>query len=82
LIANLSFDDFASQMAFDLRLHTGEWTHESRLIGDLGLDSLQMVELLVLMYDIGAPLPDGILGEHTTAGDLYFHYRSHTDARA
>jgi acyl carrier protein len=44
------------------------------LLGDdLGLDSLAMIEILVLLEDTGVVLPDDLIPELRTLGDLH-HY--------
>ena len=43
-------------------------------LGDIELDSLQMIELLYLMEDLGAEIHEDLLPSLVTAGDLFHHF--------
>jgi acyl carrier protein len=49
-------------------------TADSRLREDLALDSLAMIEVLVVLDDLGVRLPDDLIPALTTLGDLYHYY--------
>jgi acyl carrier protein len=46
------------------------------LRGDLGLDSLDMVEIVTIMADLDSMVADDDIASLQSVGDLYEHYRS------
>jgi acyl carrier protein len=64
------FEDF-----FDLR--PGSVEGSSQLVGDLGFDSIMMVEVAVLLEEVAAgPVPDELLMSLFTVADVYGYYRN------
>ena len=70
----LTLDEFWAATGEHLcgeRLHV---ERDTELDTDLGLDSLDMVELLMTVEDLGAPVPVDVAVSFATVGDLYDHY--------
>jgi acyl carrier protein len=65
-----------------LALPRGDVGPDAPLDGDLGFDSLSMAELVVLLDELGAPVPDGLVASIATVGDVYTLYRNHLEAVA
>jgi acyl carrier protein len=72
--APLTFDEFAHRVSDALDLEPEEMVPEARLDEDLGLDSYDLVEVLTLVEELGARLPDEVTVGIQTVGDLYREY--------
>jgi RimJ/RimL family protein N-acetyltransferase/acyl carrier protein len=70
----LSVDDFASHIATELGIENSELSSGARLIDDLGLDSLQMLELALLLDGMGAHFEAEDLARISRIGDVYRIY--------
>ena len=68
-----SFAHFAGAVGSHVGLDLSGATPESLLGDDLGFDSLAMAEVLVLLADSGVHLPDELVPQLRTLGDLH-HY--------
>ena len=70
-----SWGEFAAKLASVAEIDAAGIQQEARLIEDLDLDSLAVIELVVaLMNDYGLAMPDGIDAERwdgLTAGQLF-----------
>jgi len=65
------FDKVASMLAEQLGIPQSEITPESRIIEDLGADSLDVVELLMqLEEETGKSIPDEQVTKIKTVGEL------------
>lgn len=73
----LSFEEFWCDAEAALVLPAVTVTRETELQGDLGFDSLSMLELIALLDELDAPVPEGLLVSTVTAGDAYDLYRNH-----
>jgi acyl carrier protein len=74
----ISFDEFARRMADALDLDADDIVAEARFDEDLGLDSYDLVELVTLVEELGAHLPDDVVVGIDTVGDLYREYEQRT----
>lgn len=72
--AVLSLYAFSAYLMDALELVPVTMTSEMRLAEDLGLDSLQMQELGLVMYELGAEVLEEMVPVIETVGDLYHHY--------
>lgn len=73
--AALPFDAFAEQLRSELALPAAPLAPDTRLVEDLGFDSVLAFELLLVIEDIvGALLPEALLGQLLTVGDVYDVY--------
>jgi acyl carrier protein len=70
----LDYGQFAEYLGEGLRLDPAILTRDARLIEDLGLDSLYLLELLVLVEELGVHLPDCVAVAMETVGDVYGEY--------
>ena len=78
----LSFDDFVRRVSDALDLEREELVADARFDEDLGLDSYDLVELLTLVEELGARLPDDVAVGIDTVGDLYREYEQRTTRTA
>jgi len=67
----LTFDTFAAYLADGLELDVDVLHKDVRLTEDLGLDSFDFMELLVLVEELGVHFPDHVVVSIETIGDLY-----------
>jgi acyl carrier protein len=70
----LDFDSFAAYAADGLRIDSAALTKDARLIEDLGLDSFNMVNLILLVEELGVHFPDDVVVGFDTFGDVYGAY--------
>lgn len=65
------FDKIASMLAEQLGIPQSKITAESRIVDDLGADSLDVVELLMQLEDeTGKTIPDDKVSQIKTVGDI------------
>ncbi len=64
---------FVAAIAAHLDLDLAGAEPDAELAAELGLDSLAMIEILVLLENEGVVLPDDLIPELRTIGDLH-HY--------
>jgi acyl carrier protein len=76
----LSFDDFWEGVAGAARIDADAVEASTRLREDLDLDSLQMLELVLIMDELGAELIEAMIPAVLTVGDLYDHYCTRVSA--
>ena len=70
----LPFERFATYLADGLDLDPDALAPDARFDDDLGLDSFDMVELLVRVEELGVHLPEEVVMQVQTVGDLHRHY--------
>ena len=68
-----TFEEFIGFLVSSLGLEDFQLDAESRLVEDIGFDSIQMYETLSAIEDLGACIPDSALEQIRTVGDLHFH---------
>jgi acyl carrier protein len=72
-----SFSVFGDLLLAELGLPAAPLTEDTRLVEDLGFDSVLAFELLLVIEDwIDALLPEAMLGQLLTVGDVYDVYRT------
>ncbi|MGN0817875.1 MAG: acyl carrier protein [Candidatus Coproplasma sp.] len=65
------FEEIAKMLAEQLGIPESKITLESEIIGDLGADSLDVVEMLMTLEDnTGKTIPDDKVSSIKTVGDL------------
>ena len=73
----LTFQAFGELLLAELRLAPTELRDETHLVDDLAFDSVLTFELLLVVEDwIGVLLPEAMLGQIQTMGDVYDVYRT------
>jgi len=78
----LPFDEFCRRLLAELELPPAPLAEETRLVDDLAFDSVLTFELLLVVEDwIGVVLPDGLIGQLLTVGDVYDVYRNRAPRR-
>jgi len=78
----LEFDAFGDLLLAELVLAASPLQRDTRLVEELGFDSVLMFELLLVMEDcIGVMLPEALVGQFVTVGDVYELYRTRTGDR-
>jgi acyl carrier protein len=70
----LAFENFAEYLADGLELDVASLDKNARLVEDLVLDSFDLIELVVLVEELGTHLPDHVVVGIDTIGDLYDAY--------
>ncbi len=71
-----SFDDFARALGERLELDGGGWDPADRLVDVIGWDSLVAVEVVAWLEEHGIRLPDELLAELRTLGDVHHYTRT------
>jgi acyl carrier protein len=78
--AVMSLNQFSAYLTDALELVALPITSGTRLSEDLDLDSLQVQELGLVMYELGAELIEELVPSIETVGDLYHHYVTRVSA--
>ncbi len=71
----LAFAAFRDHLAAELEVDLSDCRPGDRLVEDLELDSLQRLEALVAVEELGVYLPDDSVGPEQTLGGLHDLYR-------
>ena len=71
----LAFEAFRDHVAEQLDVDLAGRPPEARLVDDLELDSIQRLEALVGIEELGVDLPDDSVGPEQTLGGLHALYR-------
>jgi RimJ/RimL family protein N-acetyltransferase/acyl carrier protein len=69
------FGRFADDLGAVLQIDLSRAARSTRLVEDLGWDSLTMLEALAILDGYGVQLPDDLIGELRTLGDLHHYLR-------
>jgi acyl carrier protein len=80
--APLSFARFAAYLSEGVSLEPERFTEDARFDEDLGLDSFDLLELIVRIEEIGVTLTDEDVADVRTVGDLYQRYLSQANPLA
>ena len=73
----LTFQAFGELLLAELQLAPTELRDETHLVDDLAFDSVLTFELMLVVEDwIGVLLPEAMLGQIQTMGDVYDVYRT------
>ena len=70
----IPFDDFRKIVAEGLQVEEGKVVREASFLDDLLADSIQMVELMLRMEEMGVSIPMETAWEVETVGDAYRLY--------
>ena len=73
----ISFEEFRRLIAEELQVEESKIGQESSFIRDLLADSIQLVELMLRMEEIGVDIPVDAAWEVETVGDAYRLYTEH-----
>jgi acyl carrier protein len=74
---DVTFAEFGERLLAELQLAPTALRDETRLVDDLAFDSVLTFELLLVVEDwIGVLLPEALLGQLQTMGDVYSVYRT------
>ena len=72
------FDDVCKILADQLNLNAADITAESKLVDDLGADSLDVLQMLMVIEDTkGVTIPDEDLAGFRTVGDVVAYLEQH-----
>jgi acyl carrier protein len=78
----LGFEEFGERLLAELELAPMTLSDETRLVDDLGFDSVLTFELLLVVEEwIGVMLPEALIGQLQTVGDVYAVYRARSAER-
>ena len=72
------FEEFRHIIAEELQVETGKVVREASFVDDLLADSIQLVELMLHMEEMGISIPVEAAWEVETVGDAYRVYREQT----
>jgi acyl carrier protein len=73
----IPFEEFRRIIAEELDVEEGKIAQESSFINDLFADSIQLVELMLRMEEMGVDIPVDAAWEVETVGDAYRLYAEH-----
>lgn len=77
-----TFTDFATALGGRLDLDGGRWHDSDLLVDTVGWDSLVAVEVVAWLEELGIRLPDELLAELRTLGDLHHYTRTLAPGRS
>jgi acyl carrier protein len=78
----LDFPAFADHVGDGLRIDIAGLREDASLVDDLGLDSFNMVNLIVSIEELGVHLPDDVVVGLETFGDVYRAYTERANRSA
>jgi acyl carrier protein len=78
----IPFEEFRRVIAQELQMEEGKIVREASLVNDLHADSIQLVELMLRMEEMGIEIPIEAAWDIETVGDAYQVYRRHVVQRA
>ena len=73
----IPFEEFRHAIAQELQMEEGKIVREASLVNDLHADSIQLVELMLRMEEMGIEIPIEAAWDIETVGDAYQVYRQH-----
>ncbi|MCX7680519.1 MAG: acyl carrier protein [Anaerolineae bacterium] len=76
----ISFEEFKRLIARELNIEESKIAPESSFIRDLLADSIQLVELMLRLEEMGVEIPVDAAWEVETVGDAYRLYTEHVAA--
>lgn len=76
----ISFEEFRRIIAEELSIEESKIAPESSFIRDLLADSIQLVELMLRLEEMGVDIPVDAAWEVETVGDAYRLYTEHFTA--
>jgi acyl carrier protein len=71
----LSFEEFKHVLAEQLKVEEGKITQEASFIEDLMVDSIQLVDLMLSLEEMGIEIPLEAAWDVETVGDAYQVYQ-------
>jgi acyl carrier protein len=74
----IPFEEFQNIVAEELQMEQGKVVREASFVDDLLADSIQLVELMLHMEEMGISIPMEAAWEVETVGDAYRLYREQT----
>jgi acyl carrier protein len=72
---NISFDEFKHILAEQLKVEEAKVTPEASFIDDLLVDSIQLVDLMLSLEEMGIEIPLEAAWDVQTVGDAYQIYQ-------
>ncbi len=71
----LSFEAFQAMLAELLDVNVDQLLPGTYFVTDLGVDSMRMLQMLLLLEEMGLELPLDAAWQIQTVGDAYRHYQ-------
>jgi acyl carrier protein len=71
----VSFEEFKHVLAEQLKVEEGKVTKEASFIEDLMVDSIQLVDLMLTLEEMGIQIPLEAAWDVETVGDAYQVYK-------
>lgn len=78
----IPFEEFKRILAQELQVEEGKVVREASFLDDLLADSIQMVELMLRMEEMGVSIPIESAWEMETVGDAYRLYKEQAVSKA
>jgi acyl carrier protein len=78
----IPFEEFRRVIAQELQMEEGKIVREASLVNDLHADSIQLVDLMLRLEEMGIEIPIEAAWDIETVGDAYQVYRQHVVQRA
>jgi acyl carrier protein len=73
----ISFEEFQDLIAEELQISKDLARKDASFVHDLQADSIQLVEMMMHMEELGIKIPLETAWEIDTVGDAYQHYRDY-----
>lgn len=77
----ISFEDFRDLITQELQVEKEDVVREASFLDDLQADSIQLVEMMLRMEELGVNIPLESAWEVETVGDAYRLYKENLSAR-
>jgi acyl carrier protein len=77
----ISFEEFQDLVAGELQINKDLVRKEASFTYDLQADSIQLVEMMLRMEELGIKIPLETAWEIETVGQAYQHYRDHLESK-
>jgi acyl carrier protein len=73
----IPLEEFRRVIVQELQMEEGKIVREASLVNDLHADSIQLVDLMLRMEEMGIEIPIEAAWDIETVGDAYQVYRQH-----
>ena len=77
----ISFEEFKHLLAEGLQIDENKVVPEASFVTDLLVDSIKLVEMMLLLEEMGINIPMEAAWDIQTVGDAYQIYRQHRDGK-
>lgn len=82
MIRKITFEEFRRIVAEELDVDESRVVAEASFVEDLLADSIQLVEMMLRLEEIGVPIPVETAWKVRTVGDAYRFYAEQAEGRS